>query len=492
MNSHFGRYRVLHKLGQGAMSAVFLARDPVLSRLVAVKVLHQDLTIHRPVLDRFFKEAKIAARIRSPHVVEVYDFGQEGRNPFLVLEFIDGRSVQQVLDQLDGRPLDPIVAAALISQAAEGLAVAAEAGVVHRDLKPDNLMLSENGYLKITDFGISHLAEHTMTRTGQVLGSPRFMSPEQVKGVKPITFQSDMFSLGAVLFYFLSGRTPFQAATMPELHRQITEEPHPSLLDLRPDADPILTRLVDLLLHKKPDHRGDGPRWLLMQLRTYLYGKRVIDPVERVAAYARELSSYGIQTTCNLDRSAIRQYMGSFDLDKSPGHPSRWKRVLILSLVLGAIVGGMALLMIARGKTGRGIPPQAPKVAAPVINRKAQQEPTQTAPPLLSSQAVITKPTGTIPPMRVVEVPIPVESGEIDRTSDAVISILTAPPFATVSIDGHDYGKTPLQGRTLPAGSYRIILKPKVGRTIDTVLNLGPGPQIHRFTLVENPEARSE
>jgi hypothetical protein len=471
------------------MSAVYLARDPVLSRLVAIKVLHQDLALHRPVLDRFFKEAKIAARIRSPHVVEVYDFGQEGRYPFLVMEFIDGRSVQKVLDQLDGRPLDPLIAASLVCQAAEGLAMAAETGVVHRDLKPENLMLSDRGYLKITDFGISHLAEHTVTWTGQVLGSPRFMSPEQVKGIKPITFHSDMFSLGTVLFYFISGRTPFQAETVPELHKQITGKPHPSLVSLRPDADPILSLLVDTLLQKNPAKRGEGPRWLLTQLRTYLHSKRVIDPVEQVARYTRELSAQGIQTTCNLDRSAIRRFMGSFELEKTPARVRRgWKWTAAGLIAAGIVAGGAAILLLLKNKSERlavPVPLSRPNNGSVAGNGNLEHLEIK-----LPDRAVIAPAPQPIPPRETGtyqpnigqanatgESQVPAEKG------DAVLSLYSVPANAQVSIDGYDYGRTPLKARFLPAGSYRIILRTEQGVEVDTLLSIPPGPQVHRFAL---------
>ena len=207
MQSQYGRYQVIQKLGQGAMSSVFLARDPFLSRLVAVKVLHPDLLFQKSVLARFFKEAKTVSRIHSPNVVNIFDFGMEGKAPYLVMEFIDGQTLQKVMDQLQGEPMDPIVACAMMAQVVEGLGAASEWGIVHRDLKPENLMLTQKGHLKVTDFGICHLKDHTMTVTGQMLGSPRFMSPEQVDGIKPLSIQSDLFSLGGV-FYYLAGWCP--------------------------------------------------------------------------------------------------------------------------------------------------------------------------------------------------------------------------------------------------------------------------------------------
>src|SRR5690606_22062213 len=205
----------------GAMAKVFLARDPVLSRLVAVKVLHADLAERKDVLQRFFNEARTVAMVRSPHVVDVFDFGQEGNDLFLVMEFVDGVSLQELHRRLSARaglaakgsPLDAALAASLISQAAEGLSLAARHGVVHRDIKPVNLMINRQGYLKISDFGIAHVQDDSLTKTGAVLGSPLFMSPEQARGLKPITFQADMFSLGSVFYCCLAGHPPFRGTT---------------------------------------------------------------------------------------------------------------------------------------------------------------------------------------------------------------------------------------------------------------------------------------
>jgi eukaryotic-like serine/threonine-protein kinase len=329
MAVRYGRYEVLYKLGQGAMAQVFLAKDPVLSRFVAIKVLHADLATRKDVLHRFFNEARTVAAIRSPHVVEVFDFGQEGRDLYLVMEFVDGMSLHALLRHVapqmpgtppaarpapgEGRalpeepgillyePLRPALAAALICQAADGLSIAAAQGVVHRDLKPENLMLNTRGYLKISDFGIAHVQDESLTKTGAVLGSPLYMSPEQARGLKPITAQSDMFSLGAVFYAALAGHPPFRGRTVTELFRRISAEPHPPLARLRPDLDPDLCLLVDTLLRKRPEERGGGAIWLHRQLKSFLMSQGALDPAEMAAAYLRELGERGVQTTWKPD-----------------------------------------------------------------------------------------------------------------------------------------------------------------------------------------------
>jgi protein kinase-like protein/PEGA domain-containing protein len=327
MNRRYGRYEVLHKLGQGAMAQVFLARDPVLSRSVAIKVLHAELASRREVLQRFFNEARTVAVVRNPHVVEVFDFGQEGNDLYLVMEFVDGLSLHGVLRQLrpihahragrPGRqadsprldhppqgepaaefePLDSAIAAALMCQAAEGLIQAERHGVVHRDIKPENLMINQQGYLKISDFGIAHVQDDSITKTGAVLGSPLYMSPEQARGLKPITSQADMFSLGAVFYACLAGHPPFQGRNITDLFRKIATQPHIPLTRLRPDLDPALGGLIETLLRKNPADRGGGPRWLHRQLKGYLMALGEMDPADLVSGYMRELASRGIQAT---------------------------------------------------------------------------------------------------------------------------------------------------------------------------------------------------
>ena len=492
----FGRYRVLQPLGKGAMAAVFLARDPVLARLVAIKVLHADLALKKPVLERFFKEAKIAARIQNPHIVEVFDFGQEGGSPYLVMEFIDGQPLQKVMDQLKGEPLDQVVAAALICQAAEGLKFAAEAGVVHRDLKPDNLMLSAKGYLKVTDFGICHLADHTMTVTGQTIGSPRFMSPEQVKGLKPITVHSDLFSIGAVLYYCLSGQMPFTAQSLPDLYRQIPEEEPPPLNSIQPGLDPFLVKLVETLLDKNPIRRGGGPGWLQYQLKRYLVQKKIVDPVSLIAQYVQEISTQGIQTTCNLDAATIRRHMGSFELEKTPARRLSRRKIIFATIAIGISLAGTGILALWNR------PSRTTLVNTPPQDR------TKTSVPVKVSDEVPAhnRPRPSEKPRRQADLPgivfaTPTSKDEIPELAEAkgdstalqgptYLTIYSSPPFADITLNGQTFGKTPIENRVIPSGRYRMTLTSRFVAPIDTVLTLSPGSQVHRFTLLSNPETR--
>jgi serine/threonine protein kinase len=303
----YGRYRILNQLGQGGMATVYLAEDPLLQRLVAVKVIQAHLSSNSSLMDRFTVEAKTIASLRHVNIVEVFDFGIQDDQQFLVMEYIDGQNLQAVCAALLGKPMSNTVAACIICQAAEGLTSAEKHGVVHRDIKPENLMFNSEGQLKIADFGIAHIAdEGSRTQTGAVLGSPNFMSPEQIEGVKP-TNKTDIFSLGGVFYYCLTAKMPFTGPSIPVTMRNICERQHPSVLELNPEADPALVRLVDVLLQKAPENRGDGARWLANQLRAYLNSHGVVDIVEHVKLFINSLGIVGGGQTIAEGGPATRQ-----------------------------------------------------------------------------------------------------------------------------------------------------------------------------------------
>ncbi len=332
----FGRYNALTKLGQGAMATVYLAEDPALNRMVAVKVIHSHLSTNANLLDRFTVEAKTAAGLRNPNIVEIFDYGVEGDIQYLVMEYIDGPNLQFILNLLGGQPMEPEVAAAVIFQAAEGLQTAEKFNVVHRDIKPENIMFMGDGKLKIADFGIAHISEQNLTQTGSILGSPNFMSPEQIDGKKP-THQTDMFSLGACFYYCLSGRKPFTGPNIPTIMRNICDLPHASLATIIPDVDPILENLVETLLQKSPESRGGGSRWLSLQLRGYLNQKGVMDPAETTRDYLDKVGKMGNQTV--------------IDLTPAPGPDETSPRAAKVPLKAG--------MKVEKPKVGTGVKPNA-------------------------------------------------------------------------------------------------------------------------------------
>jgi hypothetical protein len=252
-----GRYRIIGELGRGATGTVYRAVDPLIERTVAIKTLNPSLPedVLNDVRERFLREAKSAGRLSHPNLVTIYDVGVEGEIAYIAMELLEGQSLQHMLRQ-QGR-LDYSTAADLAAQIAEGLEHAHRHAIVHRDVKPANVIVSPVGYAKLTDFGVAYVPSSSMTQTGVALGSPKYMSPEQVLG-QPADPRSDIFSLGVMLYEMLVHRTPFEGAgeiVMFELMRRIMVEPHRNVSELDSMLPREFDRILARALAKKPEER---------------------------------------------------------------------------------------------------------------------------------------------------------------------------------------------------------------------------------------------
>ena len=250
------RYRLERRLGVGGMATVQLAMDTRLERRVAVKLLAEHLAADSNFVSRFRREALAAARLVHPNIVQVFDFGAEestGRQ-YIVMEFVDGPSCAEILREL-GR-LEPDDAVSILTQACRGLDYAHRNGVVHRDVKPGNLLRSrDGGQVKLADFGIAKAAEHSdMTKVGSVLGTAAYLSPEQARG-EPAGPSSDLYALGVVCYQLLAGRLPYEAASLTDLARQQdTMAPQP-LHEVDPQIPRALSLVVARALERDPEDR---------------------------------------------------------------------------------------------------------------------------------------------------------------------------------------------------------------------------------------------
>jgi eukaryotic-like serine/threonine-protein kinase len=244
-----GRYRIVERLGKGAMGVVYAASDDLMDREVAIKVLMNDLEGEPDMRARFMREAQVAARLAHPNIVTVLDIGEDDGRLFIVMERLRGLTLSECLKQ---RQLTLEEKTAIMIQVCDGLAAAAAAGVCHRDVKPGNLFLEDDGGVKILDFGIARMTSSNMTSAGMIIGTPDFMSPEQARG-EQTDERSDIFSAGAVWYLLLTGRKPFAASELRGvLDKVVSEDPLP----LQPfEAPPSLARLVHRALAKKPDER---------------------------------------------------------------------------------------------------------------------------------------------------------------------------------------------------------------------------------------------
>ncbi len=259
-----GKYRIERLLGVGGMGVVVAARHLELDQLVAIKFVRDDALDNDEAVERFLREARSAARLRSEHVARVLDVGRlESGAPYMVMEFLEGHDLAQTLTR-DG-PMDVDLAASLMIQVCEAVAEAHAAGIVHRDLKPENLFMTRtiggSPKMKVLDFGVSKSARLTddprakLTRTRTMLGSPLYMAPEQMRSSRDVDARGDVWALGVVLFELLTGRSPFEAETMPELCLKIISDPPLSLAELRPGLPPALVDIVERCLAKDRENR---------------------------------------------------------------------------------------------------------------------------------------------------------------------------------------------------------------------------------------------
>jgi serine/threonine-protein kinase len=252
-----GRYEILDEIGQGAMGTVYQARDPLIERTVAIKTV--SLTQLRQegadAESRFLREAQSAGRLSHPNIVTIYDVGEADGLAYIAMEYLSGATLRDVMNR-GPIPLDLALDTAM--QMAEALAFAHEHGVIHRDIKPANVVVTgQRGRVKLTDFGIAHLVNSDHTQIGQMLGSPRYMSPEQAMG-REIDGRSDIFSLGAVLYEMLTGQYAFDGDSLPTIvYRVIHETPVPAT-SLRPQLPDGLPSLLTRMLDKNPDARPDA------------------------------------------------------------------------------------------------------------------------------------------------------------------------------------------------------------------------------------------
>jgi eukaryotic-like serine/threonine-protein kinase len=263
-----GRYRLEAKLGSGGMSTVYLARDETLDRPVAVKVMHREMSEQEDQLQRFRQEARAVAKLTHPNVVSVIDAGEDGGHPYIVFEYVKGETLKQRISRVGA--LDTQEAIAYAIEVGRGLSVAHARNMVHRDIKPQNVLIDEEGRAKLTDFGISRqLEQDGMTATGRVLGTTDYVAPEQAmgKGVDP---RSDIYSLGVVLYEMLVGQVPFHADSQVGVAMKHVNEELPDVQRRRPEASAAVALVVERATAKSPAERYQTVGGMIDDLETAL------------------------------------------------------------------------------------------------------------------------------------------------------------------------------------------------------------------------------
>ena len=270
------RYQIIKSIGEGGMANVYLAYDTILDRDVAVKVLRGDLSNDEKFVRRFQREALSASSLSHPNIVEVYDVGDDNGQYFIVMEYIDGKNLKDLLKKRGKLTVSEVVD--IMSQIADGLSVAHDSYIIHRDIKPQNIMILENGLVKITDFGIAMAMNATqLTQTNSVMGSVHYLPPEQASG-KGSTLKSDIYSMGILMYELLVGQLPYRGDNAVEIALKHLKEPLPSIRDELPDIPQSVENVILKSAAKNPKNRYNDAREMYEDLKTCLDESRLNEP----------------------------------------------------------------------------------------------------------------------------------------------------------------------------------------------------------------------
>jgi eukaryotic-like serine/threonine-protein kinase len=318
------RYELEELVGTGGMSSVFKARDRLLERPVALKILHEHYVTDADYVERFRREARAVAQLAHPNIVTVIDRGEEGGRQFIVFEYVEGENLKQVVSREGALPVREAVELGL--QVARALGYAHERGIVHRDVKPQNVILNEDGRAKVTDFGIARsLDVDGVTQTGTVLGTSDYIAPEQAQG-QHVDAHTDVYSLGVVLYELVTGELPFRGEGFVAVAMQHVNEPPPNVLDRRGDVPPRLALTIERAMAKRPEDRHRSMEELVADLESAL----------------RELDGYGDESERTLVvPAAVRR-----------GRRTRRRRrppVFLILLALGVLAAAAAVFLFVDG-----------------------------------------------------------------------------------------------------------------------------------------------
>lgn len=275
MEKGIGRYQIIGELGSGAMALVYKAFDPSIHRTLAVKILRQERCVDSEYRTRFLRESKAAGNLSHPNIVTIHDVGESGNRPYIIMELLDGKSLDQLMKSGHSFTIEEIISIGI--QLASALDYAHNHGVVHRDIKPSNIVYSSKAdntqNIKITDFGIARVEDTNLTQhtqIGEILGTPQYMSPEQVLGQK-VDGRSDLFSVGVILYQLLTGKKAFKGDTIATLLFQIATEDPDSIEQLAPSTPLQLRLAVERLLKKQPEKRFQSGKDLVQALKSALH-----------------------------------------------------------------------------------------------------------------------------------------------------------------------------------------------------------------------------
>jgi serine/threonine-protein kinase len=426
----------------------------MLDRTVAIKTISLSLSKEEiaEFEQRFYREAKSAGRLNHPNIVTIYDIGRTDTLAYLAMEFLEGRSLREILD--DGAVLPVERIADIAAQVADGLQAAHDAQVVHRDIKPANIMILANGTAKITDFGVALIPSANRTQAGTILGSPKYMSPEQVVG-QDLDGRSDIFSLGVMLYEMLTGKAPFTGENINAIMFKIINESPLSPTAVKTDIPPVFDAIVARAMAKHPDDRYRTARDLASDLRNFRHLQLEVPA-----------KLHG-----NLERRAVRRVDEEDDGDKTvftgspvsqpaqtPPPPRQHRTMGRALLALGVLLfaGGIGLIFHAKSKSGAPMEPMS-QVAAEKIPAPQAEAPPKTTASIEDGASQAKKPPA---PAREQAASPQARKGESVKTTGTGTLELWISPWGDVYVDNKKVGTSPpLRSLPLPAGKHHIEIR---------------------------------
>lgn len=445
-----GEFVIERLLGRGGMAAVFLARDLQLDRKVAIKVLPPELAYGPGLVERFKREARTAATLDHPHIVPIYRISKGGKLSWFAMKYIAGESLADVLER--EKALSPDRCAAVLSPVAEALDFAHQHSVVHRDVKPPNVMVDGKGWVTVTDFGIAKaIGLQSLTSSESIVGTPSYISPEQCSGKRAITGASDQYSLGVVAYQILSGRLPFTGFATVDIIKQHCFDPPPPLDDVKPGLPRGLAAVVERALAKKPDDRFPSVTQFAAAFAT----------AARAAAPRRAAKPV-----------AVRRH--------------NWRKAALGALGVVVATGVIGVLLSGgRGRQSRAAQPSepSPQRESVTVTLMTPDETTAQQSPVLSPSVATGSTTGAVPPppAETTGVAKPAPQPPRPTPRDARLFLRGVSEGATITVDGRRVGDSIVRLR--PPGRHVItVTKPGFAPWADT-LWADAGDQLARWVV---------
>ena len=447
-----GRYEITRLLGRGGMAVVFLAEDLALERQVAIKVLPPEMSHDTKLIPRFQQEAKTAAKLDHPNIIPIYRVESEAGLVYFVMKYVTGRSLEQLLE--DG-PLPIDLARRVLREAALALGHAHQRRIVHRDVKPANIMMEADGRVILTDFGISKAVQGAsqLTGTGTIIGTPHYMAPEQAKGLE-VDGRADQYALAIVGHQILTGKQPFDGSAHSILYKQVFEPP-PPMLATRPDVPRDMSAALERALSKDPEQRFPTMEEFAAALTTERRsGSRTV-----VSAPIKPLAKGGPPAA-------------------GPKRSSTAVRRSIMALGISVVIGGAAWAGLREPAEPSEPPPAvapAPKTVVPPVEQvqaaplASQPKPLEPPPvsPLTGVEGAVRAPAKPKPP----------------KVENAYLTVASE-PWGTLYLDNLEIGPTPVADYPLQPGKYRLRIEQEGYRTKTEILVVtGPNPIRRRYSL---------